>query len=197
MTEDKDFKTLIQERFAKLPKAVQSAILSGNPEKRLRELSKERQLHLDQWQILEDLVMLTLIGVYHSEDLEKHVREDIGWQPDTARAVAEDITKVVFEPIREELERELEHPQAKAENKSDVERVRESTIAIQKTEAAKQEVGDGQQYQATITTRPATSPQLKATIKVERAPVSPSYKPRELSSERKDVDGDPYREQPA
>ncbi|OGG45016.1 hypothetical protein A2673_02915 [Candidatus Kaiserbacteria bacterium RIFCSPHIGHO2_01_FULL_50_13] len=193
MTEEKDFKTLIQERFTKLPKAVQNAILSGNPEKRLRELSKEHRLHLDQWQALENLVMLTLFGVYHAEELQKRITDDIGVPADSALALTNDITTMIFEPIREGLERELEHPQAKEEERSGVERARESIL---RAEDRNGKIAAKPAPSPVAPIVPATPPKVPSTAKAERAPVSPSYKPHELSSARKDTEGDPYREPP-
>ncbi|HEY4520000.1 MAG TPA: hypothetical protein VJH33_03115 [Candidatus Paceibacterota bacterium] len=173
-----DFETLIQERFSKLPPVVQNAITSGNPEKQLRELSKKHQLHLDQWQQLENQVMLTLLGVYESGELEQHIERDVGVSPEVANTLAVDVTSFIFEPIREELERQLEHPRAHDIEQTAVETLRTKTL----------------QQQSTPSVVPATPPPPKPTTITPRAPISETYRARELSSERKDTEGDPYRE---
>ena len=66
----------LQERFLALPKAVQEAISSSDVEKHLRELSEVHKLHLDQWQKLENEVMLTLLGLEEAENLEENLKKE-------------------------------------------------------------------------------------------------------------------------
>jgi len=91
-------------RFAKLPKPVQDAITSAEVEQHLRGLSDEYKLHLDQWEELENQVMLTLLGFQKPEDLQKNIRGSIAVSDEIARALAINITNKVFVPIRTELE---------------------------------------------------------------------------------------------
>ena len=107
-----ELQQLIKERMAQLPPVVRSAITSADIEKNLRTLADTHKLHLDQWQVLENLVMMTLLGVQQSELLEKNIVAEVGVSADIAYELAENINKIVFEPIRQELERQLEHPEA-------------------------------------------------------------------------------------
>ncbi len=184
---DPDTKKLdeqVQERFKTLPKVVQDAITSADIEKHLRELADTHKLHLDQWQSLENEVMLTLMGFQPSEELESNIKSEVGVSQEIASALAADISKIVFEPVRQELERELGNPQAKDAPKTDIELAREQVLA---------------------TAKPATPPSVAAatppapapTEKAARAPVSESYKAGETSVSRKSVHDDPYREPPA
>src|SRR3989344_4656300 len=116
MTEDLTFTGDLRKRFLELPKVVQDAITSAQVEKHLRELAERHRLHLDQWQVLENEVMLALLGFLPVEELEGHMREQVGVSPEVATALSIDISHNVFEPIRESLERELEHPEAKTVN---------------------------------------------------------------------------------
>ncbi|MEK7134064.1 MAG: hypothetical protein AAB804_03260 [Patescibacteria group bacterium] len=173
----------LKERFAKLPKVVQDAIMSADVEKHMRELAETHKLHLDQWQTLENEVMLALLGVQKAEDLEKNIKSEVGVPNDIAKALTENISKIVFEPIRAELERELEHPEAKAAEVSGVEAARAQVL--------------GENAPATPAVAPATPPAEPPTQKVERAPVSTAYKGGETSAVRVAVADDPYREPPA
>ena len=174
----------LRARFKELPKAVQSAVTSADVEKQLRALADTNKLHLDQWQLLENEVMLTLFGFQPTEELAHHLKVDLDISAERATSLASDISRIVFQPIREELERELEHPDAKAAAVTDVDAARAQILT---TEAAP----------AAPTVAPATPPAESPTEKAERAPISESYKAGETSAARKSVHDDPYREIPA
>ncbi len=183
-TANTELEKALKERFGKLPKVVQDAIMSADVEKRMRELADTHKLHIDQWQALENEVMLTLLGAQPIEDLEKNLKSEVNVSDDIASALAGDISKIVFEPIREQLERELQHPDAKAAAVSDMEGMRTQVLHDSATPAAPAVL-------------PATPPAAAPTGKIERAPVSESYKAGETSVARKSVHDDPYRESPA
>lgn len=183
-TEQEELNGELKRRFAALPKVVQSAITSADVQKELRALADTNKLHLDQWQLLENDVMLTLLGLQQTEELAHHLKEDLDIPAEMAASLASDISRIVFQPIREELERELEHPDAKAATVTDVEAARAQMLT---TEAAP----------APVTVTPATPPAEPPTTKADRAPISESYKAGETSAARKSVHDDPYREIPA
>lgn len=213
-TKKEDFEKKLQERFALLPKVVQDAIKSSDIEKHLRELADTHKLHLDQWERLENEVMLALMGFQPIEELRNNIQRNVNVSTEIAGAFAEDISRVVFEPIREELERMLGHPQAKTEVLSDVEAARKQVLANQPTAnvASSDELrassrstfasdlsGDSSrspQLVARSSVAPGTPPQPPPTAKTERGPASGAYKPGASSMERKDVHDDPYRESP-
>lgn len=97
-------------RFKELPQALQTAILSTDIEKKLRELSEVHKLHLDQWQGLENEVMLALLGFQPGENLGENIKNAIGISDEDAQALAEDISDAIFKPIRTDLERALGKP---------------------------------------------------------------------------------------
>lgn len=177
-------------RFKQLPVVIQNAITSADVEQHLRALADTNKLHLDQWEILENEVMLTLMGFQKMEDLDKNIRESVDVTPEVARQLAHDISETIFAPIRGELERLLEHPDAQAATVSDVETARTEVL--------------GQNTSRTITPAatpslpaiiPATPPAPPPTDKAVRANPSPMYTPQAPSQERKGIAGDPYREQ--
>lgn len=170
----------LAERFKQLPKVVQDAITSADVEKRMRELADTQKLHLDQWEALENEVMLALLGFQPIEDLEKNIKNEVGVPDDVAKTLTENVSKIVFEPIRAELERELEHPDAKAQTLTGVEQAGKAAM----------------QAETLRTVAPATPPPEANQEKTVRAPISEAYKPGQISSERKEVHEDPYREPP-
>lgn len=176
----------LKERFRQLPKTIQNAITSADVQKQLRALADTNKLHLDQWQLLENDVMLTLLGFQPTEELAHHLKADLDISLETATSLADDISRIVFQPIREQLERELAHPDAKAANVSGVEAARTQILGEQVP---------GARFQVPVVA-PATPPAEQPSAKIVRAPVSESYKAGEVSSQRKAVVDDPYRESP-
>lgn len=172
----------IKERFEKLPEVVKSAITSADIEKRLRALADTHKLHVDQWQTLETEVMLTLLGIEKVEEIEHNIGKELGVTSDMAHALAASINQIVFEPIREELERQLEHPAAKEVVLTGVEAARSQALSQ----------GAAAASPAPAPTPPSPAPDTTAA----RAPASGAYKPGEASSVRKEVIDDPYREAP-
>lgn len=184
-----DFEKILEERFARLPAVIQNAITSADVESHLRELANRHQLHLDQWNLLENEVMLTLLGMQEMSALKDNIVKTVGVSDEVGKALADDIAQVVFQPIRNELERQLAHPDAHAEQASDVDAVRTATLA--------QEAAPANAPTATPvpTITPATPPAPPPEVKAVRADPSPAYTPQVPSHERKDIAGDPYREQ--
>ncbi|MDO8514470.1 MAG: hypothetical protein Q7S50_02920 [bacterium] len=186
-TPQDELNTKLRERFKELPKVLQNAITSADIQKQLRALADTNKLHLDQWQLLENEVMMTLLGFQMPEELADSLKTDLDISKEMAISLAADISRIVFQPIREELERELEHPDAKAAEVSGVEGMRTQVLS----DAPMRPV------LATPVVQPATPPAPPPEGRIVRAPVSESYKAGETSVARKSVHDDPYREPPA
>jgi len=65
----KPFDLIMEERFAELPTSVQKAVTDASVEQKLRKLAKKYKLHLDQWILLENEIMLTLLGFEEPKDI--------------------------------------------------------------------------------------------------------------------------------
>ena len=209
MANDNEFNELVKERFAKLPKVVQAAITSADVQKRMRALADTHKLHLDQWEALENEVHYTLLGIQPSEDLVANIKSEVGVTEEVAQALAADISKIVFEPIRQELERELGNESAMAEKTTDMENLRTQTLGKSPGQSVSPPTNPvpfsavtpvTPQSEPTIpksapviaATPPAPPPQGSAV----RAAISEVYKAGESSAARKAVHDDPYREPP-
>ena len=206
-----DTKSAQQAQFAQLPRVVQNAIVSADVEKEMRALATTHKLHIDQWERLENEVMMVLFGLNPIEQLEQNIQKNVGVTADVASALMTDIMRIVFAPIREELERELGHPEAKEEALSDVEKMREQVLAQDQAEGSRQK-GEGGEIQtaapaptiqlgqqsapAALLPKAGTPPPPPPTEKVIRMPASGEYKPGETSASRGDIADDPYREPP-
>lgn len=186
---DDNFEKALKERFAQLPEPLQKAITSAEVTKKLRELATSHQLHLDQWESLENEVMLALLGFQPVEDLEKNIKNEVNLEQNTAQTLAADINKAIFEPIRQELERQLGYPEAKNEETSDMEKLRQDVLS--QSHATEPKPAPPVVPPPT----PATPPPPPPTTTALRGPASGSYKSGEPSVARKVIVDDPYREQ--
>lgn len=184
MDDSEELQKMMEDRLAALPQVVQRAIASSDLQKNLRDLSTTEKLHLDQWESLEHVVMLTLLGIHPIEELEQNIASDVGVPMETATKLAQNINLTVFEPIREELERQLEHPDAQAKEVSGVEAMRDQALANSPGEPTAPAI------------QPATQPSSTPEVKVARPTDSSTYKPGETSAQRAAVHEDPYREPP-
>lgn len=199
---------VLKERFALLPKVVQDAITSADVEKQLRTLADSHKLHIDQWSALENEVMMTLMGLEEMSNLETNLQNEVGIAAEEASSLAKDISQIVFEPIRQELERGLSHPEAKEKAVTTEEIARDQAIASEaptQTESIPAEITPVNIPAETTPVSsappappvlPATPPAPKPTEKAVRAPISSSYTSQQASTARKGVEGDPYRELP-
>ena len=193
MNDNTEYEKLIDERFAALPSVVQDAIVSVDVEAHLRELANKHQLHVDQWQTLANEVQLTLLGVKLPSDLTGNLEAQLNVSANVAEMLANDISEIVFEPIRQELERQLDHPDAKRPEVSDMDTARAQVLANQpqanNPQTASEMAGIHSDLPLVIPATPPTAPPDK---KVERAQIAPSYKSGEVSAQRSGPD--PYRE---
>jgi len=171
-----DTHTLLEERFNQLPEAVRNAITSADVSDHLRKLSDINQLHLDQWQELETEVMMTLMGIKPVSALEQNIKKNVHVDDATAAKLSQDISTIVFAPIRDELERFLSHPST---HEKEGEPIKDMTAEILKSTSA------------TPATEQKPAESVQPTVVRKEAPEA--YKPGQTSAERKEIHADPYR----
>lgn len=212
---ENDVQQIIAAQFKALPETVRNAITSANVDAQLRAMEKKYGLHVDQWALLENQIMLTVLGLAEPGDLVAGVSREVNIPTELAQTIVDDVAVTVFKPIREELERQLTHPDAVARQESGVEAAREKILAQAGVSPAQVPVeapattpaqvaipvptgnAAAQSAGATALAPVPTAPAPKEEPpQVVRAPISETYKPGVLSTERKDVHSDPYRESP-
>ncbi len=185
-----DMKKALAERFSTLPKVVQDAITSADVQKHLRDLAEGHKLHVDQWQVLENNVMLTLLGFQPVAELTQHLQRDLSVTDEVAAELAASISQIVFNPIRGEMERSLSHPSATQEVISDVDAVRAQELSASGVTDTPTPDANAPASGVAPATPPTPAPDEKAV----RAQVAQTYAGT-ASHERKSIEGDPYREQ--
>ena len=193
---DQELQQSLADRLKQLPRVVQDAILSADVQAHMRELASYHKLHFDQWQVLENNVMLTLLGFQEPEDLADNFEKDLGVDQATADALAIDVSEHIFEPIRAELEKDLQYAV-----ETDI--PEEEAVASHAAPPVAQIRAQGVLTPATIIpvavlpVQPGTPPSPPPEGKAVRAPISESYSAGQASHERKIIEGDPYRESAA
>lgn len=155
---------IIQKRFSQLPEAVQRAVTDASVEKKLRALAQKHKLHLDQWVLLENEIMLTLLGLEDPANMVDSVAKEVGVKRTVAQEIVNDIAREVFNPIRETLQHALAQEGRKRESVP---------------------IGTGAE---------TTSPLEKAKAEKTAPSDTSNYRTGESSFERRDVQDDPYRE---
>lgn len=187
-TNNVDMNKLLAERFATLPKVVQDAITSADVQDHMRKLAETQKLHVDQWQILENDVMLTLLGFQPVGELAEHLEKDLELPTDRAKELAAAISETVFAPIRGEMEKALSHPTPIQETESTIDTMRREALET----AHADETAAAQSAQPAVA--PATPPTPAPDTKAVRGEIAQSYIGTK-SHERRSIEGDPYREQ--
>lgn len=193
MDENPEVDKLIEERFAQLPQIVKDAFTSADVTKHLQQLASSHKLHLDQWQKLETQVQYTLLGIEPIEQLEANIKKSVDVPDDVAHTLAEDISHTVFEPIREELERQLSNPDAKEKKVGSIDAARDSILAGEHAQTDQPSATES--MTSPVKPSPATPPPEKPDTESQRSPISETYISGTPSHQRKSIDGDPYREQ--
>lgn len=193
MDTNTELNNALREHFLNLPEVVQKSILSTNIEGHLREMSGRYKLHLDQWQTLENEVMLALLGIKNASDLPVTISAELHMSEADALNLSKDISQTIFEPIRAEMERALGAPQAQEETHSDIENIRTELLSQEKTTLLSEHTVPQTEPNAPklfSATPPAPQPTV-ASIKTEIAPEMRTG----TSAERKVIANDLYREQ--
>lgn len=175
MTTKPNIQQELAERFAALPKSVQDVVTSADVEKKLRALSQKHKLHLDQWVLLENEIMLTLLGVEDPEDMAANIAKEVRVTPEVAQAIVADIATLVFAPIRQALQQGIPGDAL----------TRQTTTNTVQSDAAGLVMPNQQNTDAQ---EPLTTKQKPTDLS------GPAYQSGTSSTARKNVVGDPYRE---
>jgi hypothetical protein len=174
-----DIHEIIDKRIAELPPVVQRAIEDASVEKKLRTLAQKHKLHLDQWVLLENEIMLTLLGLAEPEEMAGNIAREVRIDKDVAEKIVADIATQVFQPIRAQLRGEM----------SEEESERRPLQGASKTEPL---ASAKDTLKSSI---PPGEPQIAPKPEGKKAPTdSTTYAPGKTSMERRDVNEDPYRE---
>ena len=96
-------KKLIQGFYEQLTPELQKIVLSSDLNKKLLDVTKKNNVRVDQAAVIENEVVLLLLGMSPPKDFTKHLANRAHMSREEAQIVADDIDQNIFQPIREEL----------------------------------------------------------------------------------------------
>jgi hypothetical protein len=108
MPEDQNIEKILGEQMRELPQTLRDAITSPEIEEKLRMLTQKHHLHIDQSATLENEVTLALMGFTSLYAFSDTLVEELGLSREVANALAEDISREIFEPVHDRLRRATE-----------------------------------------------------------------------------------------
>lgn len=94
---------LIEEHFKELPVVIQDVVLKSNWQAKIRAIVQKYKLHIDQGAAIENLVLLTMIGVYDPEDFTDQAHEYARVSEEQAVQISLDVEQEIFKEIRQKL----------------------------------------------------------------------------------------------
>ncbi len=110
---DTNIHEMIKERFEKLPPKLQEAITSTEVALKLREISQEHHLHIDQGQVLENETYMVLLGIEQSENYKENLKKELRVPEAKAIEISNDVAKEIFLSVRNTLKKTTTIPQRK------------------------------------------------------------------------------------
>lgn len=90
------------ERFDSLPRSIQTAIVHSNWTEKAREICKKNKLSFDVGSVLENSILMVMVGVLNSDEILMELKEE-GVSDEVAREVVSEIDAQIFAPIKNEL----------------------------------------------------------------------------------------------
>ncbi|MFC1721028.1 hypothetical protein ACFL0K_02125 [Patescibacteria group bacterium] len=90
----------LKERLGKLPETIQKAIASVEVEQKILGIAKKHDLHIDQTGELLYETGLVMFGLTPAPNYQKNLSTHLKIDSETARSIAVDINKEVFEEIK-------------------------------------------------------------------------------------------------
>ena len=98
-----EIKNILEEQFKKVPKRVQSVLLSAEFRKKIRNVGTAHQLTFQQLGKLEDETVLVLLGLEPMAEYPENVEKEVGVKENIAQTITTDILNNVIEPVKQDL----------------------------------------------------------------------------------------------
>ncbi len=98
-----DTDQIIKDAFMALPKVLQKAITDADVQSKLRKLAEVHKLHLDKWIILENEIMMALLGITNPDDLPETISKRVGIPLEKATQITNAAGEIIFGPIKDQL----------------------------------------------------------------------------------------------
>lgn len=99
------FDELITERLKELPQYVKEAISSVSPSAKVGVIAKRNNLHVDQAAVLEQEVLLAMLGISDPNQFAQSLVSEGGFERHVADKIAGEVAEDLFLPIRDAMRR--------------------------------------------------------------------------------------------
>lgn len=93
----------IKEQFKSLPKVIQDTVLNSNWEEKIRRIVKVNNLHVDQGAAIENLVLITMLGIETPEEFVQNAKEYARVSEEQAYNISAEVEREIFGDIRKKL----------------------------------------------------------------------------------------------
>ncbi len=101
---EENVQKIFKEQYNKLPPELQQAIMASDLRVKLAAIMQKYRLHIDKASVLENEVVLVLMGMESPDEFVNNARRELAISPEDSRALARDVNDQIFHPIREKLE---------------------------------------------------------------------------------------------
>lgn len=107
---------VIRDALARLPEVLRNTIMNADVQTKLRRIAENHKIHLDKWVVLENELMMALLGITNPYELEQNIVAHAGVSAEEARAIIEEAEVIIFDPIQDELRAALGESQSIVEH---------------------------------------------------------------------------------
>lgn len=101
--ENKKINSMIREHFSRLPEKLQDAITNVDVISKLRAITQENRLHLDQGQLLENETYMVMLGLDSADNLTNNIKKELEITQELAQRIARQVGDDIFLSIRKLL----------------------------------------------------------------------------------------------
>jgi len=98
-----EIKDIIQEQFKTLPQVIQDTILNSKWEEKIRRIVTTNNLHVDQGAAIENLVLITMLGIETPETFVQNAKEYARVSEEQAYNISAEVEREIFGDIRKKL----------------------------------------------------------------------------------------------
>ncbi len=94
---------LIEQKLKALPEDIRRSVASPEVPRKIAEIARKHNIHLDSIADIETEVMLIMLGLQDSKDFMRNLSSNAGLSKEMTEAVALEINEQIFQPIRNSL----------------------------------------------------------------------------------------------
>lgn len=98
-------KEIIDRKLGEAPDAVREAVMSEEVSRKLVEIGKRHNLHIDKLSILEEESLYAMLGLSTSSEFSRNIHDGLGLSEDEVVQIAGEINTGVIGTIRETLQK--------------------------------------------------------------------------------------------